>query len=293
MEIRVLTPMAKVFPDQIPERYQDAIRFEGLRGETIAVQIAYRELGVHARAVRLDWSGVPGGRAFRVRCVPVLRPVGDRWDGDYLREQPGQYPDLLEPLPCGGVCHASRDWQAVLLLFENLAPDEYNLRCRFTEVNGATTECVIPLRCLPAELPPQTLKYTRWFHCDALAEYYHVPVFSPEHWRVMGNFLRAAAWQGMNMVLTPIHTPPLDTAVGLERPTVQLVDITVEGNAYRFGFDQLDRWIDLCEAAGIRYFEMAHLYSQWGARCAPKIVANVGGETKRIFGWETPALSSQ
>ena len=37
---------------------------------------------------------------------------------------------------------------------------------------------------------------------------------------------------------------------------------------------------------------MSHLFSQWGARYAPKVVASVaeaGGEMQKIFGWHTPA----
>ena len=41
------------------------------------------------------------------------------------------------------------------------------------------------------------------------------------------------------MLLTPVFTPPLDTAVGGERRTVQLVDVKAEGNQYTFGFANL------------------------------------------------------
>jgi len=42
-----------------------------------------------------------------------------------------------------------------------------------------------------------------------------------------------------------------------------------DGDIYRFDFTKLDKWIDLCETHGIQYLEMAHLFTQWGARCAP------------------------
>jgi hypothetical protein len=93
----------------------------------------------------------------------------------------------------------------------------------------------------------------------------------------------------MNMILTPVFTPPLDTAVGGERPTVQLVDVSKSGETYKFGFDKLKRWVDLCFANGIEYFEVSHLFTQWGAEHAPKIMATENGEMKRIFGWDTDA----
>ena len=48
------------------------------------------------------------------------------------------------------------------------------------------------------------------------------------------------------MILTPIFTPPLDTAVGGERTTTQLVGIKTDGDAYCFDFAKLDRWVELC-----------------------------------------------
>ncbi|GGE02717.1 glycoside hydrolase domain-containing protein [Paenibacillus nasutitermitis] len=45
----------------------------------------------------------------------------------------------------------------------------------------------------------------------------------------------------------------------------------------------------MCNNIGIRYVEFSHLYTQWGAKHPPKIIATEEGECKRIFGWETDA----
>lgn len=143
-----------------------------------------------------------------------------------------------------------------------------------------------------AKLAPQTLIHTEWFHGDCLAEYYQVSPLSEEHWRIMGKFIHAAAQRhGINMLLTPVFAPPLDTAVGSERPTVQLVKITVQDGKYTFDFSLLERWTKLCREAGIEYLEIAHLFTQWGARATPKIMATVDGAEKRIFVWDVPADS--
>lgn len=34
------------------------------------------------------------------------------------------------------------------------------------------------IQSLQAELPPQELIHTEWFHADCLAQYYNIPVFS-------------------------------------------------------------------------------------------------------------------
>lgn len=106
---------------------------------------------------------------------------------------------------------------------------------------------------------------------------------------MMENYIGTAVKFGINMILTPIFTPPLDTRFGCERPTVQLIDVTREKGSYRFDFSKLDRFIEMCLAVGAEYFEMAHLFTQWGAAHAPKIMATENGEYKRIFGWETDA----
>lgn len=95
------------------------------------------------------------------------------------------------------------------------------------------------------------------------------------------------------MLLTPLFTPPLDTQAGKERMTVQLVDVQKDGDRYAFGFEKLEQFMRLAEECGVKYFEMSHLFTQWGTKYAPKIVAEVNGARRRIFGWKTEALSQE
>ena len=81
------------------------------------------------------------------------------------------------------------------------------------------------------------------------------------NWKTIENFITMAAENGINMLLTPIFTPPLDTKVGGERLTAQLVDIELSDGKYSFDFKKLDKWVDICRKAGIEYFEMAHLFT--------------------------------
>lgn len=98
----------------------------------------------------------------------------------------------------------------------------------------------------------------------------------------------------MNCVLTPVFTPPLDTEIGKERPTVQLVKVFKQGeNKYAFDLSLLKKWIDISKECGIEYFEISHLFTQWGAKHAPKIMAEENGKEVKIFGWETRASSNK
>lgn len=105
--------------------------------------------------------------------------------------------------------------------------------------------------------------------------------------------MKTASDVGLNMMLTPVFTPHLDTEYGVERPNVQLVDITVENGEYLFDFSRLKRWIELCRKNNFKYIEIAHLFSQWGLKCAPNIRAKVNGEDVLLFGWHTEADSRE
>ncbi|MBP5256510.1 MAG: hypothetical protein J6Z80_05590, partial [Clostridia bacterium] len=151
----------------------------------------------------------------------------------------------------------------------------------------------VEVTVIGAAIPGQELIFTHWFHCDCLSSFYGVPVFSEEHWRIIGNYMRLAAENGVNCILTPILTPPLDTEPGGERPTVQLVSVTVGREGYSFDFSLLKRYIDTARRCGIKYFEISHLFTQWGAAFAPKVVGMVDGEERRIFGWDTPGTEGE
>jgi len=84
----------------------------------------------------------------------------------------------------------------------------------------------------------------------------------------------------------PLFTPPLDTRIGSYRLTNQLVGVTVENGAYRVSLTKVEKYLRFCIGLGFEYFEFSHLFSQWGAKCAPQVAAKVNGKTQRIFGWD-------
>lgn len=213
--------------------------------------------------------------------------------GDTLLENngdPGFYPDLLDNF--GGTLELeSGKTRAIWIHIDTKGAKagEYNFAVTVTE-NGEAQVLETKVKILETVLPEQKLVHINWFHTDCLATYYKKEVFSEEHWEIVENFIKNAASHGVNCILTPLFTPPLDTAVGGERPTVQLVKVKRCRNyIYEFDFSLLDRWVDMCLKAGVKYFELSHLFTQWGAEHAPKIMADTGTGYKRIFGWETSA----
>lgn len=217
-------------------------------------------------------------------------------DDDYITKEPGLFPDPLFRIDEGELELADRQARSFWITVEpkGMKAGIYPISLHISDAEGGRLdELCFMLTILDVELPPQRLKNTGWFHADCIAEAYQVEMLSDAHFALLDQYIAVYAAFGHNMILTPVFTPPLDTAVGGERPTIQLVGVTRNHGEYGFCFDMLERWIKLCQKHGIAYFEISHLFTQWGAECAPKIMGHVDGEYKKLFGWETEAGSEE
>ena len=303
---RIVSSLENCFIDQKVTDFKQLEKITVLKNERFSFQVlcAFDEPEAPMRAqyfVKLDGQLSKYAKIREVISVPVTMPAlpGVVCD-NYLRTTPGLYPDLLIPLRYEGRIsivknNLSAIWVEVdLREADEIAIGESALTVSFIIDDRAISVCNLSVDVLDASLPEQTLKMTQWFYCDCLANYYHCDVWSERHWEIIENFAKTAMSNGINMLLTPVLTPPLDTYVGGERLTTQLVKITqTEDGNYTFNFDLLDRWIDMCDRIGIKYLEISHFFTQWGANHAPKVMATVGGEYKKIFGWETEATSPE
>ncbi len=294
-EMKLLSSLAKVFPDETPVYRPECQMLSALRGETVSFQAAYT--GDCFMRERLDVKVVSLiAEHVRLRTaeqVPVGRAVNGIVDDNYLKTTSGLYPDLLRDIRDGKVIVSSRQWRSLWVdveVTDEVPAGEYEIEIRLIKEDEAVCSAVQKLTVYGAALPKQRIMHTEWMHADCLADYYQVEVFSEEHWRILENYFHEYVKRGCNMMLTPLFTSPLDTAVGLERTTTQLIDVEVKDGEYIFGFDKMKRWVDLCKKCGIEYFEMSHLFSQWGAKYAPKVVAMEDGKEEKIFGWHTPAV---
>jgi hypothetical protein len=298
-DFRLVSSLTKVFPtiDPAPLNYVP----EGLIGEEVSLQAAFRAKDEgFARAyadIEIESPVKEYIRMYRVRYMPVVYPCPPDADDDYLSKKPGLYPDLLEPAENCCLRIYADHWESVFLTIappDSLPAGEYPLRVTLKSEKGEAlaSACTVYKR-INARLLKQKLVHTRWFHTDGLCQYYNVEMWSEEFWRICESFVREAVHMGINCLLTPVHTPPLDTREGGERLTGQLVDVMVKNGEYSFGFKKLRRWIKMAQECGIEYFEIAHFFTQWGAKHAPKIMATVDGKYKRIFGWDTDAVGPE
>ena len=309
LKTRFTSSIEKVFADEVIENYPELKKLSCLRGERVNVQFVFTYDNSCPDTPNLVWprrskpvvSGTLAEYATiaNVKQVPVTMPVfmGGQDDNMLSRTKPGLFPDVIEPLhyngsfSISGACLFSA-WVEIEIP-KDISAGEHTLTISLDAEDFGKSESTVTLEVIGATLPEQTLYFTQWFHSDCIAEYYDVEVWSEKHWNAIENFARVAYKNGINAILTPVFTPPLDTAVGGERLTVQLVDVSVDNGKYTFGFDKLDRWINMCDRIGIKYLEISHPYTQWGAAHAPKIMATVDGEYKRIFGWETDSIGEE
>lgn len=302
IEARILSSLEKVFPDQAPSAC--TVDFSCLQNEQFAFQVALRpDRGRNYNSFDMQVKvncDLPV-TVKQVQWVPSMLPCYSDADDRYLTHEAGLFPDPLFTAKDGLYRIMLGRWNS--FFFEVSAQDapagEYPIHLTFFTTDPLCPEpeksitMSTKITVYPAALPASSLKYTCWFHGDCLADYYHVEPLSEEHWTIMEKQIRLAAFRGQNMILTPIFTPPLDTQLGGERTTMQLVEVTVNGGAYSFDFSKLTRWIQMCQRCGIRYFEISHLFTQWGATSCPKIMATVDGTYRQIFGWNHLSLCDE
>ncbi len=290
--------LEKVFWNRMPEVMKEGERICILKGEVPALQLVYRRKREPEEAgypfVQCEVRGFPVKARMRdVENIPSMYPCSRRSDDDYLSKEPGLFPDLLKPKkdhqikPVPGLLRALWiDFPGTADVSAGRYPVEIELK------EGEETEILsFLIEVSDQELPAQRLLHTEWFHGDCLADYYHTEVFSAFHWQVIENQIKMAAELGINMLLTPVFTPPLDTEIGKERTTIQLVDVSFQDEKWSFGFEKLEKWCAICRKYGIEYLEIPHLFTQWGAKAAPKIIVRTGRGEEKMFGWHTPSDS--
>ena len=302
IKAKIISSLEKVFINESYDTYSALEHVSVLRGERLNLQIVHTydtsvgPMPYTAPKFKPTISGELGKYATlrQVMNVPVVcttHTLGT--DDNYVRTEPGLFPDVLRPLYYGGTVtfaiNALNSVWVEINVPKDMAAGNYTFEVEFDGGEYGACKCGIDVEVIDAILPDEDIYFTQWFHADCLANYYNVEVWSDRHFEIIENFVRTARRNGINMILTPIFTPPLDTAVGGERRTTQLVGIEVNDGKYSFDFTLLDRWIDMLDRCGVDYIEISHLFTQWGAKHAPKIVAKVDGVEKKIFGWHTDA----
>lgn len=306
LEVKCVSSLSKVFPDSecMEEEYTCG---SALRGEVFSFQAAYRaERMVKGLHVEVDTGALKvQPQVRRVGLAPSEMPTYGGGDDFVLRDTPGLYPDPLFPVsPAEEIYAYPGQWRSIwvtLSVPEDAKEGSYPIRIRISGTDDPYEESgrewygeqLFTLQVLPGKLPKSKLFHTEWFAADCISTWYGLSPLTPAWWEMIRAYVKNAAEHGINMLLTPLFTPPLDTRIGGERPTVQLMEITRADGRYDFDFENLGKWVSMAKEEGIEYFEIPHLFTQWGAKFTPKIIVRENGEEKKLFGWHVESESRE
>lgn len=288
--------LEKVRPHLDPRPWAPDLPLTGFLGERLGIQLAVGTPAGYAWwppvSVRVEVA-CPGAEiaTHRVDLVPVQLPAFPGHDENYLEDVPSLLPDVLvplgggEPVPLGWL-----GWSSVWIDLTPVAANAGPLTVRAVVDEEVVFEQQVALEVTPVEAPASRLTHLAWLHADGLAHHHDTPVWSELHWTAIANHVTAAVQMGVTAILTPVWTPPLDTAVGHTRLPVQLLGIGWDDEGYHFDTTRLDRYLAVLTDAGARQVEVPHLFTQWGATATPQVWVDSAEGPEQRFGWHVGAL---
>lgn len=318
-DIRLVGCMEKISPAWQPPRNtkdSSSLHLSGWHGQTASFQIAWRAQSESLNDVAQLHVHIECNahiRLYRVGLVPCAVPKYPYAHPEgYICEIPTLLPDILFPLTDEEENYAGSyernkykhkytvkathtGWHAIWC--------DVQLPCPHVKVSVSDTNNkqlfshTVDILNVPSSLPAPDFIFTQWFHADTLAAYHRCDMWSPLHWRSISSGMRSAAHMGVTSLLTPLWTPPIDTAPGVYRPLTQLLEIKRDkAGKYYFDTSKLDLWLKLLLDSGIKYVEVPHLFTQWGAKHAAHIcVTDLDSPDVIVqeFGWDTDACDPE
>lgn len=174
--------MEKCFLDSDLNQFHEYTEFTVFHNQPLVFQIGvcrysdrdYKRL----YSVQLSGELAPYARVRLVTNLPCEFPcITPHAEGEYLRQTPGLYPDLLRPLNYqNGLILMNRQTQALWITAEplkDLPAGIYTLNVAIASPEGTPyVEKSAHVRVLNQNLPPQKLIHTEWFYTDCLANAY-------------------------------------------------------------------------------------------------------------------------
>ena len=260
MKAFLLSSLSKVFKNIEPNE-AEFNAFSSLSNENFSFQIAVlpEKENETALSVKVSSPIAEDITVYEVKNIPAGTTQYEDSDNFHYSAEIKEFPDLLMPVD-GDVTLAKDEWTSLWFEYKptKKATGTHTITVKLT-AGDVAEEKSFNLEVIDSELPKQEILFTNWFHNDCICTYYNIEPFSDEYWEIVERFIKNAREHGVNMLLTPVFTPPLDTAVGGERPTFQLVGVKKQGDTYSFDFSNFRKYVDICLKNGIEAFEISHL----------------------------------
>ncbi|OHB52392.1 MAG: hypothetical protein A2Y12_06765 [Planctomycetes bacterium GWF2_42_9] len=293
MNIWIADSLARILPETKPASTK-SIKLCGNRNQVISFQVGFRprvDPTPNQQPNKVSFSGNLS-KYCSVRLCQLV-PLKNQSTGTPLSLTEGTVPGFV-PDPLIEEFHdkqfssgQSRSYWITVRLPNRAMKGKVSVSIEIDKDKTYTVDATINV--LPFTLPPLQLPITHWFYSDAIADWYGVEPFSAAYWQLVHKYLKNMADHNQTAIYTPLFTPPTDG----EKKTMQLVDVhETDSGQYTFGWSKLRKWIALAKKCGFTYFEMSHLFSQWGAKYAIKIIVDRNGRKKLFCPLDAPATGS-
>lgn len=267
IKTKLISSLEKPFSDESFDKYAELKRGSALLGEIYSLQLLYTYESDEENRPWVSYTFALSGSLAdhatvrEVKSVGVQKPVGIKYDDNYLRTTAGIYPDVLAPFINGDRFVGSPGILNSLWIDIEIPTDARALAgeqtLEISSIRVSTGETVAKSRftldIIDCPLPRQKTSFTMWTQAEMLAKYYGVEPWSKKHWQIMKNALSCARRGGANIAYAPIFTT---------------VSSTKTADGFEFDYRRLDKWIALVEGLGFDYIEMSHLFSPGSAAYA-------------------------
>lgn len=234
MKIKNVSSLEKVFENDSINKFEDYSYIRALKNEIVSYQIVLKSSKEHVLKI------INNNKAVNIRLVgyvPSNKPIfKEKYDQYYITDKPGLFPDVLYE----DVDHISIGKKNTVLWISFNTNDfqlnKTNIEIDFCDTTGKKYKSVFCVDVIDKKLPQNDLIYSDWLYADCIANYYNIKIKSKKHWEWIEKYISKASSLGINMIITPLFTLPLDTEIGGERSTFQLVGVEYVNGKYIFDF---------------------------------------------------------
>ncbi len=271
--------LIKVFPGDLPGKHGLAsAEFNAARNQHISIQLAIRpakslsDFSAEVEPLKsTNGDKIAGGVVRPVGYVVVGSHTKDTPADELVGETPGWYPDPLLEFPIQLEQNRTRSLWVTLSIPAEAAPGFYRGTIVMRFGKQVLERAGFRVRVYSARVPDQSsLKITNWFNLSdkASRQFYDLPQFSEEWWKLVGNIGSVMADHRQNVVITPL---------------LDLIQARAEDDRLVFDFTNFDRWVETFRKAGvIGYIEGGHLLDRAGSYDAPLTVHTLQIENGKV-----------